>query len=69
LIKRCNIVAIIFTYQYCFGAGDILRDELGHFTKAKKQCGNMHGILEAKNAEAWGLLQAIQWIAYNSKLY
>lgn len=57
-IKR-NVDATIFNDNQSFGVGMIIHNDQETFIAAKTQA--QSGIPEPKLAEAWGLLQAVNW--------
>jgi len=60
-LVKINIDADISRGERNYYVGMVLRDENGHFLKAKIVI--LKRIPSAKEVEAWALLQAIQWIS------
>ncbi|KAG5050800.1 hypothetical protein JHK87_002998 [Glycine soja] len=54
-----NVDATIFNDNQSFGVGMIIHNDQETFIAAKTQA--QSGIPEPKLAEAWGLLQAVNW--------
>lgn len=57
---KLNVDAAIFLSISCFGAGMCIRDENGRFLQARTQWN--YGEPSPLEAEAWALLQGINWI-------
>lgn len=57
---KLNVDAAIFLSISCFGAGMCIRDENGRFLQARTQWN--YGEPSSLEAEAWALLQGINWI-------
>jgi len=57
---KVNVDALIFTDCGSFGAGILIRDHNEFFVKAKPV--TQSGTPEPREAEAWALMKAVQWI-------